>query len=159
LDLKQDIDKLKALRIVPMEDGTLASVSELRGKVFLPLIKETNYGFEDKLPLVRKAIFEGMDEGTRLAAWKFLRSLGVKKADPPDLIMEYILPLFESEEAGDGWKVMQDGFCIGSIEFIRDHVKQYTEAGNDLTRLTKSLYVKFVHPENRWYTKPDRLYL
>jgi hypothetical protein len=142
-----------------MEDGTLASVAERRGKVFLPLTKETNYGFEDRLPLVRKAIFEGVDEVTRLAALKFLRSLGVKKADPPDLITEYILPLFESKEADDSWKVMQDGFCIGSVEFIRDHLKEYTDAGNDLTQLTEGLYIKFVHPENRWYTRPDCLYL
>jgi hypothetical protein len=159
LDLKRDIDKLKVLRIVPMEDGTLASVAERKGRLFLPLLKETNYGFEDKLPLVRKAIFEGVDEATRSAAWKFLRSLGVKKADPPELITEYILPLFESEEAGDSWKAMKDGFCIGSVEFIRDHLKEYTEAGKDLIRLTNSLYIKFVHPENRWYTRPDRLYL
>ena len=159
LDLKKDIDKLKTLRIVPMEDRTLASVAERKGRLFFPLLKETNYGFEDKLPLVRKATFEGVDEATRWAAWKFLRSLGVKKADPSDLIVEYILPLFESEETGDSWKEMNDGFCIGSVEFIKDHLTEYTEAGNDLTRLTKELYIKFVHPKNRCYTKPNCLYL
>src|SRR5262249_13137547 len=140
-------------------DGTLASLAERKGKVFLPLPKEMNYGFEDKLPLVRKAIFEEVDEATRSAAWRFLRSLGVKKADPPELITEYILPLFESEEDGDSWKVMPDGFLIGSVEFIKDHLNEYTEVGNDIARLIESLYIKFVHPENRWYTRPDQLYL
>jgi hypothetical protein len=159
LDLKQDLDKVKALRIVPLEAGTLTAVAECKGRVFLPLTRETNYGFEDRLPLVRKEVFEGADEATTMAARKFLRSLGVKKADPPDLITEYILRLFETEEAGISWKVMRDGFCIGAVEYIRDYLEEYKETGNDLSRLTKGLYIKFVHPDNCWYTRADHLYL
>ena len=100
LDLKQHLDGLKGLRVVPMEDGTLSSVADRRGRVFLPLPRETDYGFEGKLPLVRKAVFVQADDPTRAAARRFLRTLEVKTADPPDLTDGYILPLFGSEKAG-----------------------------------------------------------
>jgi hypothetical protein len=85
MDLKQELGKLKALQFVPMEGGTLASVVERNGRLFILSTKGTTYGFEDRLPLVRKGIFEGCDEETRSAASRFLRFLGVKKADPPEL--------------------------------------------------------------------------
>ena len=159
LDLTQDLDGLKNLRIVPMEDGTLSSVADRRGRVFLPLPRETDYGFEGKLPLVRKAVFEQADDPTRAAARRFLRTLGVKTADPPDLIDGYILPLFESDEAGGTWKTTAHGVLVGAVEYIKDHIEEYTKAGHDPAHLTKGLYLKIVHPENRFYEKPDALYL
>lgn len=156
-DLKEGVERLKALAIIPLEDGTLASSKSRR--LFLPLDKSASYGFEDKLPIVSKGLFVGVQPEVAADARKFLRTLGVRKADPADIIADYILPIFEANEGDDSWNCKGDDFCIGSIHYIRDHLKEYQEAGHHPSRLTSGLWIRFIDPPDNRYWRSNCLYL
>jgi hypothetical protein len=157
LDLKNGLEQLKGLPLVPLEDGTLACIRDR--SIFFPLDKETTYGFESRIPLVCRSLFDTADPETGTSARKFLRSLGVREADPAKIIAEYILPLFAEDDATQNWQKMDDDFSIGSLIYIKDHLKEYEEAGYQVNRLQDELYIKYVHPEDRWYTCSSCLYL
>lgn len=152
---------LKTIRqanIVPLENGQLASPSG--GQIFFPLDKRTTYGFEEGLRVIKRGLFKAGDGTTVDAARKFLRgSLGVRPADPHEIINEHILPVFEGDKPDTNWKSKDASFLLGSVEYIKDHLEQFEKGGGSVERLKRSLYIKFVHPEGHWYTRPSELYI
>jgi hypothetical protein len=155
---KEALDTLRALTLVPLESGGFESPA--KGQLFFPLDKRTSYGFEAGLRVVRRSLFKAGGPQAVDAARKFLRgSLGVRIPDPVEIINEHIMPVFEGDNAATNWKSKDDGFLLGAVEYIRDHVEAFEKAGGSIERLKKGLYIKFVHPEGRWYMKATELYL
>jgi hypothetical protein len=158
LELEGCLEQLKALPIIPLEDGTLASIKD--GEVFLPLNRKTSYGFESHIPLVRNSVITSGGAETAAAAKKFLRTLGVRKHDPAEVIAQYILPLYASDDKTTNWAAMDYGFRIGSVAYIKDHLKDYQNAGHQMSRLSEGLYIKYLDPgDDRWFHRPGFLYL
>lgn len=157
LDLRDGLEQLKAVALVPLEDGTFASPKARR--VFLPLATAATYGFERKVPMVRKALLDGADDGVAKGAEKFLRSVGVRKADPADLIADYILPLFESEDEASNWQAASEDVLVGAVGYIKDHLAVYLDAGHGLDRLRDELLLRSTHQEGNFYCTPTDIYL
>jgi hypothetical protein len=149
---------IRSIRLIPLENGHLESSAG--GQIFLPLDRRTTYGFEEDLRIVRRDLFKAADGPIVEPARKFLRaSLGVRTADPLEIINEHILPVFESGDEKSNWKSKNAEFTLGAIEYIKDHFAQYVAAGGSPDRLKTGLYIKFVHPDGIWYTKTTDLYL
>lgn len=148
---------LRKMRIVPLENGLLDSPAG--GQIFFPLDRRTTYGFEEGLRIVKRDLLKAADGSTVDSARKFLRgSLGIRPADPLEIINEHILPVFEGEKPDTNWKSKDTGFLLGSVEYIKDHLEQFEKCGGSVERLKLGLYIKLVHPEGHWY-KSTGLYL
>jgi len=148
---------LRQTNIVPLENGRLDSPA--CGQLFFPLDKRTTYGFEEGLRIVKRGLFKAGDGPTIDSARKFLRgSLGVRPADPLEIINEHILPVFEGDKSDTNWKSKDPGFLLGSVEYIKDHLEQFEKGGGSVERLKRGLYIRFVHPEGHWYTGSSELY-
>lgn len=156
---------VRSMNLVPLENGGLESPAA--GQIFFPLAKRTTYGFEEGLRIVKKELFKAPDDAIKAAddpivepARKFLRgSLGVRSADPLEIINEHILPVFEASDEKTNWKSKSTGFKLGAVEYIKDHLELFEKAGGSLDRLKRGLWIKFAHPEGRWYHKTIEVYL
>ena len=155
---KDSLDVLCKLTLVPLEGGTLDSPTTRQ--IFFPLDRRTSYGFEQGLRIVRRSLFKAGDATTVDAARKFLRgSLGVRPAEPIEVINEHILPVFEGTDSETNWQSKDTGFLIGAVEYVKDHLDQFLKGGGLLERLAKGLWIKYVHADGNMYTKATVLYL
>ena len=55
-------------------------------------------------------------------------SLGVRPAVPTEVINQHILPVFQGDDATTNWMSKDDGFLLGSLEYIRDHIEAFEKA-------------------------------
>jgi len=155
---KEKLDVFRKMSLVPLENGCLESPTN--GQIFFPLNKQTNYGFETGLRIVRKCLFKAGDSQTAEAARKFLRdSLGIRSPGSTEIINQHILPVFEDNNSKTNWKSKGEGFYIGAVEYIKNHLDQYVKEEGSLERLTKSLFIKYITAEGSWFRKASILYL
>jgi hypothetical protein len=155
---KEKLDVFRRMSLVSLENGCLESPTN--GQIFFPLNKQTNYGFETGLRIVRKSLFKAGDAQTAEAARKFLRdSLGIRSPGSTEIITQHILPVFEDNNSKTNWESKGEGFYIGAIEYIKDHLDQYVKDEGSLERLTNRLFIKYITAEGRWFGNASILYL
>ncbi len=165
---KEQIDHIKQLRIFQLKNGQLASLSE--GPIFFPLAKRQEYGFENELRIIKSKGYKE-DEKIAKSAEEFLKSIGIRKASPYEIIEEHILPIYEN----DSWKEKSNKELHGYVRYIRDNLDSYQKEkvkpdrhgkspmliDRELTRLKKCLRIR-VQPNDKdeeVYKLPQDLYL
>jgi len=80
---KEQLKRLKSLKIIKLENGELTSIRE--DIVFFPLEKKETYCFENELKVIGKDIIDSIskyEREKRDTILGFLKKLGLKKADP-----------------------------------------------------------------------------
>jgi len=140
----EQLERIKNLSIIKLENGELTSINE--GTVFFPLEKKVVYGFEDELRVIKKDIIEAISEQEKEERDKilvFLKRLGLKQADPYEVIENHILPVYESED----WKQKDSRTLIGYIRYIKDNIGKYERESDKRLNANKS----------SWETKEDPL--
>ncbi len=177
---KKQIEQLKDISILRLEDGTMTSINE--GIVFSQLKKEMKseekmiyYGFEKELRILKKEISYAIlrqEKEKKNKTIEFLRTLGLKQADPYEIIENHILPIYESEN----WKQKDAEVLTGYIRYIKDNIDRYEkekdkrlnankeswESKEDpLERLKKSLLIRIDKNDDNteWYDNPENIYL
>lgn len=170
----EQLERLKNLDIIKLENEELTSINE-GGAVFFPLERETVYGFEDKLRILKKDIIDVVSEQEKEERDKileFLKRLGVKQADPYEIIENHILPVYEDET----WKQKDSRTLIGYIKYIKDNIDKYERESDrrlnankaswenkedPLKRLKESLLIRINKDDEgkEWYDNPRNIYL
>ena len=169
----EQLERLKSLKIIKLENGKLTSINE--GVVFFPLEKKEAYGFESELRVIKKDIVDTIskyEKEERDSILEFLKKLGLKQADPYEVIENHILPIYENGE----WKQKDSKVLIGYIRYIKDNIDKYERESDrrlnvnksseepkedPLKRLKKSLLIRInknIEGEN-WYAHPENIYL
>ncbi|RLI79421.1 hypothetical protein DRP05_03955 [Archaeoglobales archaeon] len=169
----EQLERLKNLCIIKLENGKLTSINE--GAIFFPLEKKTMYGFESELRVIKKDIIDVILEREREERDKileFLKRLGLKQADPYEIIENHVLPVYEAED----WKQKDSRTLIGYIRYIKDNIDKYEresdrrlnaskaswETKDDpLKRLKKSLLIRINKDDEgkEGYDYPENIYL
>lgn len=166
----KQIEAIKKLKIIRLESNELTSPSE--SNIFFPLDKKSNYGFEAELRVIKRTLLETKEKVTRESIVKFLKKLGIRDAQPYDIIENHILPMYES----DKWKSKNSETLLGYIRYIKDNLLDYEKESDKrlngdkgiwrnkedpLKRLKESLFIrsnKTVDGVNN-YSRPEDLYL
>ncbi len=168
----EQLERLKNLEIIKLENGELTSIN--KGTVFFPLERKSVYGFEDELRVIEKAIIDivsKQDKEERDKILEFLKRLGLKQADPYEIIESHILPVYESK----GWKQKDPRTLIGYVKYIKDNIDKYERESDrklnankasrktkedPLKRLRESLLIRINNEEDKeWYDSPENVYL
>jgi hypothetical protein len=170
LDNKQ-LETLSNLKLLRLENQELDSVN--KALIFLTLSTKKEYGFETEIRVFKKKILEiirkkGAKQSAHIRA--FLRRLGVKEAQPYEIIEHYILPLYES----DGWKVKSSTVLEGHIEYIKDNIERYSkengkrlaeaqpnaaEKQDPLNHLKTAILLRIISSEQNLYAHPSMIYI
>lgn len=117
----KEIEALKQLEIIPLENGTFTSLND--GTVFLPLAGQRKYGFEAELQVIAGTALP-IKATERMAATELLKSLGVRSASPAEIIDGHILALHKGEQ----WKESEHDALLGHISYVKDHLSDYLTA-------------------------------
>jgi len=167
----EQLERLKNLEIIKLENGELTSIN--KGTVFFPLERQSVYGFEDELRVIEKAIIDivsKQDKEERDKILEFLKRLGLKQADPYEIIENHILPVYESK----GWKQKDSRTLIGYVKYIKDNIDKYERESDrrlnankafwkedPLKHLKKSLLIRINKDEEgkERYDYPENVYL
>jgi hypothetical protein len=110
--------ELPSLQCIPVMTGECVAPSKV--PVFFPLKKGAQYGFEQDLALVDDEFLEkalALSEDVR----DLLCRLGVKSAEPFELITEHILPKYE----GGDWKRLSPSVLIGHVKYVKENLEVY----------------------------------
>ncbi|RMD89332.1 MAG: ATP-binding protein [Calditrichaeota bacterium] len=129
IEKAQFVDQLKALPIIPLQDGSRVSVqsSDDTQRIFLPLtddFQDSYAMFQGHLSLVAKSLLDianEQDDGEKI--YRFLEWLGVKPFEPHSIIHNVILPIFE----GNQWEELEAGLHFSYLDFTRQHWQAYRE--------------------------------
>jgi hypothetical protein len=169
----EQIDLLKKLRIIKLENGRLTSIDE--GPVFFPISRRgKDYGFENELRIIKKDILEFTEKLERkekgFKITDFLKNIGIKTPHPYEIIENHIIPIYENET----WKEKDDNMLLGYVQYIKDNFKQYSEESDrrlnsgkgswqkkedPLQRLKKSLLVRINEKGEKRYEHVENVYL
>lgn len=168
----KQLERLKSLKIIKLESGEPTSINE--GVVFFPLEKREIYGFEGELRVVKKEIVDIIskyEKEERENISEFLKKLGLKQANPYEIIENHILPVYENGE----WKQKDSKVLVGYIRYIKDNIDKYEKEGDrrlnankhswkpkedPLKRLKKSLLIRINKDvEGDEYDYPENIYL
>jgi len=165
------LERLKSLKIIKLENGQLTSLNE--GVVFFPLERKEVYGFEGELRVIRNDIINTIlkyKKEERDGVLEFLKKLGLKQADPYEIIENHILPVYEN----DMWKQKDSITLVGYIRYIKDNIGKYEKESDErlnanrtyfredpLKRLKKSLLIRINKDDEgkELYANPEGVYL
>jgi len=170
---KEQLKRLKSLKIIKLENGELTSIRE--DIVFFPLEKKETYCFENELKVIGKDIIDSIskyEREKRDTILGFLKKLGLKKADPYEIIKKHILPVYENGK----WKQKDSKVLMGYIRYIKDNIGKYEKESDkrlnanksswepkedSLKRLKESLLIRIDKDDEgkQWYDKPENIYL
>lgn len=141
---KQRLERIKKLKIIKLTNNELASPAEQ--KIFFPLNKKQNYGFEKRIPFINKKTLalNNKEEAGRIE--NFLQSIDVFKAQPFEIIENYILADYENNDDG-GWKARDKELLLGYIRYIKNNLSEYEKESDKRLNSQK----------NQWQTKTDHL--
>jgi hypothetical protein len=170
---ESQIGVLKKLRILKLENGDLTSAED--GPVFLPFSnRKGKYGFETELRFIKKDAFDltrkhSPKRSSQLNS--FFSKLGVKRPQPYEIIEDYILPIYESEE----WKNTKDEVRIGHMKYLKDNIATYAgeklkelvtsnpgvtvEKPDPLGRVKGSIYLRIQKEGSLYHSHPNEIYL
>jgi flagellar biosynthesis GTPase FlhF len=166
----EQLEQLKNLPIIKLENGDLTSIND--GPVFRPLEDKIVYGFENELRVIKKNIIDivsNYEKEDRDGVLVFLDKLGIKKANPYEIIENHILSVYENGE----WREKPSQILVGYIRYIKDNIDKYEresdkrlnankrswEAKEDpLKRLKESLLIR-IDKDGEKYAKPNTTYL
>jgi len=169
----KQLERLESLKIIKMENGKLSSTGE--SVIFFPLKKKEAYGFESELRIIQKEIIENILEykkEERSNVLEFLKKLGMKQADPYEIVENHILPVYENGE----WKQKDSKVLMGYIRYIKDNIDKYERESDKrlnadksswepkedpLKRLKESLLIRIDKDDEgeEWYDNPENVYL
>jgi hypothetical protein len=110
--------ELPSLQCIPVMSGIFVSPSKI--PVFFPLKEGVQYGFEQDLVLVDDDFLEkalAYSEDVR----DLLSGLGVRSAEPFELITGHILPKYK----GNDWKKLSPLVLMGHVKYVKENLKQY----------------------------------
>ena len=110
--------ELPSLQCIPVMSGMCVSPSTI--PVFFPLKVGVQYGFEKDLALVDDDFLEkalAHSEDVR----DLLNRLGVRSAEPFELITGHILPKYK----GDDWKKLSPSVLMGHVKYVKENLEQY----------------------------------
>ncbi|MGC8886386.1 MAG: sacsin N-terminal ATP-binding-like domain-containing protein [Verrucomicrobiia bacterium] len=142
---EKQIEELKSLKVIRLENNELVSISE--GNIFFPLDKNSDYGFEKELRVVKKALLESKEKETRDSVIEFLKKIGVRNAQPYNIIENHILPIYESNDTNTNWQSKDSKTLLGYIRYIKENLKDYEKESDKRLNSSKS----------SWQTKEDPL--
>ncbi|NKQ38114.1 MAG: hypothetical protein HF967_01305, partial [Methanosarcinales archaeon] len=154
------ITLLKDIPLIRLENGKSISINDY--KVFFSLEKKETYGFEHELNVIKKDIIDAIyecEKEEKDGISEFLEKLGVKGADPYEIIEEHILPVYEGEE----WKEKDSNVLLGYIRYIKDNLNKYVGKApkeEPLNRLKKlRIRIEKDTDGSEWYSNPENIYL
>lgn len=168
---KQRLERIKKLKIIRLSDNNFAS--PLEQKIFFPLGKRQNYGFEKRIPFIDKKVILSPDKDVSARIEKFIESLNIFKAKPFEIIENYILPDYENSGEG-GWRFSGREILLGYVQYIKDNLIDYEKESDlrlnsnkyyqwqkvdPLGRLKKSLRILYKIQDKEWYSQLEFLYL
>lgn len=142
---KNGISTVKKLKIVRLKNGEMGSPIE---KIFFPFEQHHSYGFEKQLPFIKRAVVKGNED--------FLKDLGVLSAEPFDVIENYILKDFESNNENENWKSKSEEVRIGYINYIKDNLAEYENIKGNIDRLRDNIWITL--KDNKFWI-PKKIYL
>ena len=111
-------EKINKLNIFLLKNGEISSCNVLSKKVFMPLSDKLNYSFENELFILDEKTIPDMLDKTRIN--QFFYDLGVSKADPEDIIENYILQ--EHQRYKIEGTVIANQILISHANYIKDNV-------------------------------------
>ncbi|CAM8332025.1 HATPase_Hsp90-like domain containing protein [Candidatus Methylopumilus universalis] len=111
-------EKINKLNIFLLKNGEISSCNVLSKKVFMPLSDKLNYSFENELFILDEKTIPDMLDKTRIN--QFFYDLGVSKADPEDIIENYILQ--EHQKYKIEGTVIANQILISHANYIKDNV-------------------------------------
>ncbi len=162
----EQLEQIKNLSIIKLEAGELTSINE--GIVFFPLEEKVTYGFENEIRVIKKDIIEIiLKQGNKEEILEFFRELGLKKADPYEIIENHILPVYKSEI----WKQKDSRTLIGYIRYIKDNIDRYERESDKKLKANKTFWEEEDIKESllirinknsegkEWYDNPKNIYL
>ncbi|XP_066912062.1 uncharacterized protein [Clytia hemisphaerica] len=138
-------DLLRTLKMVPINNGTLASLDE--NVIFFPVddhsfLQKKNKSqslkiIEQDICMVSSELTSNLEEMEQLTAKRFLKNLGVKSITPGDLINDYIIPAFKS----GAWKEKQPKTLTAYVHYL---CEQYHISSNifDVEELKSCIVLK-----------------
>jgi len=159
----QQIDLLKELNIVKLENGQLTSANE--GLIFFPFSRRgREYGFEHELRVIKRSILESVrklekqDETSRVR--DFFKKLDIRSPRPDEIIENHILPTYEDYN----WKKKDPKTLLGYVQYVKDNLKDYEERsdedrGDPLERLKESLFIRIKKRGEKEHEHLDNIYL
>ncbi|WP_322008008.1 DUF3883 domain-containing protein [Paraburkholderia tropica] len=106
--------------VVLIENATLQTAENK--SIFYPLVPGKKFGFEHELTICHEALAKVIDEdGGELRS--LLNDVGVRLADPYELIIGHILPLHKNDE----WKKSETPSLIGHLRYVKEMWRQYLD--------------------------------
>ncbi|MCW7081006.1 MAG: DUF3883 domain-containing protein, partial [Candidatus Methanospirare jalkutatii] len=169
----EQLERLRSLEIIKLENGELTSINE--DTIFFPLEKKEVYGFESELRVIKKEIIDIIlkyEKEEKDSILEFLKKLGLKQADPYEIIENHILPVYEKGE----WKQKDSKVLMGYVKYIKNKLDRYEKESDKrlnankpswkqkedpLKRLKKSLLIRINKEDEgkECYDKPENIYL
>ncbi|RQS57258.1 DUF3883 domain-containing protein [Burkholderia sp. Bp8963] len=131
--------------------------------IFYPLAVGKVFGFEQDLDICHETVANAIAAG-RTSVRSLFDDLGVRPADPYQLIVKHILPKHE----GDGWKSASQRSKIGHLRYIKEKRSEFL-AGARATgereeavwkKLCEILWIGSKARDQRWtFWRPAQMYL
>lgn len=144
---EEQMQALKNLKLVRLENNELASISE--ENIFFPLDKIGDYGFETELPVIKRTLLEAKEKDTKDAITKFLKNLGVRDAQPYEIIENHILPIYESDDENNNWKSRDSKTLLGYIRYIKENHQDYEKESDRRLNTNKKSWEQKEDPLKR----------
>ncbi|CAG9234826.1 DUF3883 domain-containing protein [Burkholderia vietnamiensis] len=137
--------------------GAFRSANSTR--VFYPLAPGKRFGFEHELTLCHEAIARATSDGDKSLQGLF-DAVGVKSADPYQLITEHILPLHEK----DDWKQSGNESLVGHLRYIKEKQNEYLAGAKSHGTSAEAAWEKlktelWVGTKNRTFWQASQMYL
>jgi hypothetical protein len=160
---KQDLPsnllgQLKGLDIIRLENGELTSGRE--EDVFRSIDKKgKEYGFEKELRIAKRNIIDLITEREKqekdLKILEFVKNLGIRSYEPHELIKNYILPTYESDE----WARKDATTLVGHIKYIKENMRILLGRTDLWGRLKNSLHIRIDKTAEEEYEHIHSIYL
>jgi len=151
-----ELEKIRSSKIIKLENEELTSIKE--GTIFFFLEKKVMYGFENELRVIKKDIMKAIfaqEKEKKEEILKFLKDLGIKRANPYEIIRNHILPIYES----GSWEQKDEKILMGYIRYIKDNINNI---GYIKVELSEKLHIRRIDKNDegkRWYDIPKNIYL
>lgn len=162
-DLLEEIGNLSIIRL---ENTEMQSPND--NPIFFPFRKKQIYGFEHKLPFIKKETLSSKEVD------EFLKKLNISNPQPFEIIENYILKNFSNEDKETNWQSKETDVLVGYTKYIKDNLNAYEKESDKrlnskkyewqkkddpLAKLKSEIWIRFKKEDEKIYTKPNSLYL
>jgi hypothetical protein len=80
---------------------------------------------------------------------EFLKLMGVRDANPREIINDHILPIYESKDDSSNWKSKGSKILLGYIRYIKENIEVYERESDKLINASKRSWEKREDPLKR----------